>query len=204
MKTKLFHKGHDVPVEWRNAVSKANKGKRRAKNTEFKKGMEPWNKKYNTIKERTHSYYEANKEKLIERSKKYREANKDKVSECRKRYYRKNKEAISIMNRKEFSRTNDQSKKICLTHYSRGELPECCHDGCGITDIDVLTLDHVNDDGAEHRKSLPGNGRGLRLYRWIIKNEFPAGFQVLCWNHNVKKQCEKRRRDKAEKERCAA
>jgi len=51
---------------------------------------------------------------------------------------------------------------------------------CGETSIGFLGIDHVNGDGAEHRKSVPGN----QIYTWLRVNGFPPGFQVLCHNCN--------------------
>ena len=55
---------------------------------------------------------------------------------------------------------------------------KCVH--CGETNIAFLTVDHVNNDGAEHRRSIK-NGN-LRI--WLRKNNFPDGFQILCNNCN--------------------
>jgi hypothetical protein len=58
---------------------------------------------------------------------------------------------------------------------------------CGESTHEFLQLDHVNNDGAEHRKSVFGGrktGSGRTLYLWIIRNEFPGIFQVLCANCN--------------------
>ena len=60
---------------------------------------------------------------------------------------------------------------------------------CGETIKEFLTLDHINNDGAEHRRKIFGeNGRrcgsGRTLYLWIIRNNFPPIFQVLCSNCN--------------------
>ena len=55
---------------------------------------------------------------------------------------------------------------------------------CGETDPDVLVIDHINNDGANHRRQI---GRS-KIYEWLKKNGYPAGFQVLCANHNLKKQ----------------
>lgn len=57
---------------------------------------------------------------------------------------------------------------------------------CGETERDFLTLDHINQDGAVHRRQI-GNGRstsGTTMYRWLKRNNFPEGFQVLCYNCN--------------------
>jgi hypothetical protein len=57
---------------------------------------------------------------------------------------------------------------------------------CGETTQMLLTLDHKNNDGAEHRRQL-GGSRTLKLYRWIIDNNYPPMFQILCWNCNIGK-----------------
>jgi hypothetical protein len=56
---------------------------------------------------------------------------------------------------------------------------------CGETIQEFLMLDHIENDGAKHRKELgktKSSGKGL--YLWIIKNNFPPMFQVLCANCN--------------------
>lgn len=67
-----------------------------------------------------------------------------------------------------------QQRLTILKHYSQEKL--CCTK-CGVSDIRVLTLDHVNGGGhkqiRETHTSLP---------QWIINNNFPEGFQVLCYN----------------------
>lgn len=53
---------------------------------------------------------------------------------------------------------------------------------CGEKKLEVLTIDHVNNDGAKHRRQV---GAGSVLYAWLRKNGFPKdGFQVLCFNCN--------------------
>lgn len=55
---------------------------------------------------------------------------------------------------------------------------------CGEKEKAFLTIDHVNNDGAKHRKEV-----GTRLYHWLKNNEFPDGFQVLCMNCQWGKRC---------------
>lgn len=62
-----------------------------------------------------------------------------------------------------------------------GKPPRCAC--CGETRIPFLTVDHINNDGSAHRKQL-GN---KQIYRWLIRHNFPSGFQVLCWNCNITK-----------------
>ena len=51
----------------------------------------------------------------------------------------------------------------------------CCQE----TTYEFLTIDHINGGGRQHRISLNGN-----FYRWLNRNNFPGGFQVLCYNCN--------------------
>lgn len=43
-----------------------------------------------------------------------------------------------------------------------------------------LSIDHINNNGAQERKELPG----IKLYRNIIANNFPNTYQLLCYNCN--------------------
>ena len=52
---------------------------------------------------------------------------------------------------------------------------------CGITERAFLSLDHINNDGAKHKRECKLR-TGEQLYRWIVKNNFPPMFQVLCMN----------------------
>ena len=62
---------------------------------------------------------------------------------------------------------------------------------CGISEIIFLTLDHIAENGAAHRKELIGKGikqvHGYKLYLHLRADGFPAGFQVLCYNCNSAK-----------------
>lgn len=53
---------------------------------------------------------------------------------------------------------------------------------CGEEEIIFLTIDHINEDGNQHRKKE--KIIGSTFYRWLIKNNFPGGFQILCRNCN--------------------
>lgn len=56
---------------------------------------------------------------------------------------------------------------------------------CGETEIEFLAIDHINNDGAAHRRTQ--NLSGGHMYIWLIKNSFPEGFQLLCHNCNFSK-----------------
>ena len=52
---------------------------------------------------------------------------------------------------------------------------------CGETEKLFLSIDHINNDGAEHRRTHKLK-TGEQLHRWLRRNNFPSGFQVLCMN----------------------
>jgi hypothetical protein len=54
---------------------------------------------------------------------------------------------------------------------------------CGENEKAFLSIDHVNNDGADHKR-LNRLHTGEQMYRWIIRNGFPKGFQILCMNCN--------------------
>ncbi len=67
----------------------------------------------------------------------------------------------------------------CLTHYGNMN-PKCVC--CGISNYELLTIDHVNGGGNKHRKEI--GVRGSEFYRWLMANGMPDGYQVLCFNCN--------------------
>ena len=69
-----------------------------------------------------------------------------------------------------------------LYHYSNGKMKCGC---CGESNQKFLTLDHISGGGGEHRKQF-GNSKGV--YRNLRKNNFPEGYQVLCFNCNCGRQ----------------
>lgn len=92
---------------------------------------------------------------------------------------------------KDAARKNREITKLAaITYYSNGT--NCC-ERCKISDIDVLTIDHINQDGMNHRKengvvgkTTHGNVYGVSLASWLKKNKYPPGFRVLCFNCNIK------------------
>jgi hypothetical protein len=47
-------------------------------------------------------------------------------------------------------------------------------------------IDHIDGKGREHRMELFGtpNGGGPRFWAWLVRNDFPEGFQTLCGRCN--------------------
>lgn len=89
---------------------------------------------------------------------------------------------------REHDRSKLRRRKIeVLSVYANGD-PQCVL--CSERRLGALTLDHIKGDGSAHRRSFSGiNKGGLssgRLYLWLKKNDFPAGYRVLCSNCNWK------------------
>lgn len=75
------------------------------------------------------------------------------------------------------------AKQLDLIYSHYGRRCACPH--CTETNEYFLTIDHINGDGAEHRRQLGGSGH--KLYKWIIDNDYPNTIQLLCWNCNCGK-----------------
>lgn len=69
---------------------------------------------------------------------------------------------------------------------------KCAWSNCEVCDPDVLMLDHVKDDGARARRETPSLV-GDKIYRFIKNAGYPSDYQVLCANHNLKKEILRRK-----------
>lgn len=114
----------------------------------------------------------------------YREKNREKI---RIKNKERNQKFRSIQSNRlrlnEKSREYDKQIKIeVFMHYSNGTMKCAC---CGENYLEFLSIDHINNNGSKHRKEL--DGPGTKLHRWLKKNNYPEGFQVLCMNCNFAK-----------------
>lgn len=72
------------------------------------------------------------------------------------------------------------NKALVMAHYGHGKC--CC---CDANRLDFLTIDHVDGNGAEHRREYANtNFSGEKFYLWLINSNFPPGYQALCFNCN--------------------
>lgn len=55
---------------------------------------------------------------------------------------------------------------------------------CGETILQFLTIDHIDGGGNKERKCLGSNPGGSAIIRRIVRQGYPDGLQVLCWNCN--------------------
>lgn len=87
-------------------------------------------------------------------------------------YYYRNKELIAI---RSIQYRKNRRLKV-LKAYSNGEIKCAC---CGEKEYEFLSIDHIDGGGRKHRAEI-----GPNIDRWLIKNNFPQGFRVLCQNCN--------------------
>ena len=95
---------------------------------------------------------------------------------CVKEYRTKNREKITASQRSREARF----KAKAIAAY--GGQCACC----GETEFAFLTFDHVNNDGAEHRRSR--KQYATHMARWAALHGYPKSLQVLCANCNMAKQ----------------
>ena len=72
-----------------------------------------------------------------------------------------------------------EQRQSVFKHY--GVVCACC----GEKEPLFLTIDHINNDGYLHRKGKDTSHNNI--YYWLIKNNYPVGFQTLCMNCNTGK-----------------
>jgi len=111
------------------------------------------------------------REETLEREKQRRILNPERGHQRFKKWRKKNPEKVAIIS----ARCQSKLKTEVLTHYANGEL-KCVI--CGEKRFACLTLDHINNNGNEHRKEI-GN---VNMYRFLRAQKYPDGFQVLCMN----------------------
>lgn len=66
-------------------------------------------------------------------------------------------------------------RRQVIRHY--GGMCDCCSEDR----FEFLALDHINGGGEQHRLEV---GSGAHMISWIIANNYPPIFRVLCHNCN--------------------
>ena len=137
-------------------------------------------KNYDDNKER---YHIQNKEyrsrpSSKQRKKEYEKENPERVKKWKRTEYLKNIERYRSSHKTHRETVLKEYKKIVISHYSKNKM-ECKL--CKVKGLDFLNIDHI-----EGRKKMGHSGsvRGIKLYAFLKKNNFPEGYQVLCWNCN--------------------
>lgn len=133
---------------------------------------------------------------------------------CEKRYgqspagrettRRKNATPATKARKKEWKKRNpnhgrerDYIQRLAIIEFYGGK----CLD-CGISDVDVLTLDHLEGGGQLHRRNTnSGHKGGSGLYHWVWKfiskdKKPPMNLELVCRNCNWKRHLKKVRENK--------
>jgi ferric-dicitrate binding protein FerR (iron transport regulator) len=135
-------------------------------------------------------YRERNREAYNQRMRDWREANREK-SRVHAREWRNRKlaeaspeeqAAIRAAEALKTKRNQDRRKDQVFAAYG-GYRCACC----GESERMFLSIDHVNNDGNVERKSGAYRSSGTAFYLWLVKQQFPPGYQVLCMNCQIGK-----------------
>lgn len=108
---------------------------------------------------------------------------------CRAMRYEKSKQSplfkdVVIRHREASKRAGIKRRKQIFDAYKSGPIVMCACPGCGVVIDEFLSIDHINGGGNKHRNGGP---QKVNIYSWLRKNNFPAGFQILCMNCNTAK-----------------
>ena len=118
----------------------------------------------------------------------YHQLHREKLNEQHRLWYAKKfkgrKRVYNKMysdNHREERRARDRERRQAikldlLGHYSNKTMG-CVQ--CGFSDMKALSIDHIKGGGNAHRKIT---GEGINFYRWLRRNNYPEGYQVLCMN----------------------
>lgn len=79
----------------------------------------------------------------------------------------------AIKRHQEMSDNAKRQRLLCIEHY--GGKCDCC----GEKRYEFLAIDHINGGGGKHRKQI-----GNHTVAWLVRNNFPDGFRILCHNCN--------------------
>lgn len=135
------------------------------------------------------AWKDANVERVAKKNREWQIANPERTKAAQKRWLERNpgeaKRRTALWRAENRDRAlkaqRDANKKLKDAAYAAygGYRCSCC----GETTEAFLSIDHVNNDGAEHRRQVDRR----KIYKWLAKNGYPEGFQVLCMNCNFGK-----------------
>ena len=93
-------------------------------------------------------------------------------------------EGVTLSYRREYRQQYYRDIKNEVFAAYGGSVCKCC----GVTALEFLSIDHINNDGAAHRKEVNGNSQdGRNILYWLKNHGYPPGFQVLCHSCNFAK-----------------
>lgn len=155
-----------------------------SKLTETKEWRREYMKKWRFLHpEKERKYQKESNKKRKEYHAKWYQEHKEEYRPIRQKYYIERKDYFKRKAREWYDRNKERKakqwkkKRLKVINHYGGECV-CCKEG----QIEFLALDHVNNDGKQHRAGIK-----INIYDWAIKNNFPKNLQVLCHNCNLAK-----------------
>ena len=132
-------------------------------------------------KQRRDIWYHNNREVQLKLKRAYWVKHRSRMRMLAHQCYNENRDLIKAKTRKYYQSWKYYNKFCVVFHYSNGEM--CCK-FCGENIFELLTLDHINNDGMKQRGLL---GSGTHIYTKLRKLGYPIGIQILCYNCNCVK-----------------
>jgi hypothetical protein len=125
-------------------------------------------------------YVNNNRPEVYARQRIWRQANIEHVRDLGLKQYYKHKDEpkYKINGAKRAKIYLAEIRLEMLEHY--GYSCACC----GESNPKFLTIDHLNEGGNKHRKELGGT---IPFYCFLKRNNYPSGYQTLCFNCNIAK-----------------
>ena len=146
--------------------------------------------------EHRRSYHQARKEEGTKGRATYCRSHTEEQRRWKKTYYQTHKDDIRESKKTHYLIHKKEVRERQKAYYASLRVEAFNHYGwvcvkCGEANTDFLTLDHVNDGGAQHRRRF-----GPVLYLWAKENGYPPALQAMCYNCQWVKEL-RRRRDSA-------
>jgi hypothetical protein len=135
-------------------------------------------------------YRERNRERYNQRMRDWREGNREQ-SRLLSRESRNRKiangtpEEVAALRASESAKTKRNQNRCRDQVFAAYGGYKC--NCCGESEPMFLSIDHIDNNGAEERRSGLYAGSGIGFYMWLRKSGFPSGYQVLCMNCNTGK-----------------
>ena len=135
------------------------------------------------------AYKEANRQKLREADRLWKAKNPERAKAAQDRWRAKNPGLAA--KRTAAWRAANREQALKAQRLSGRKLKDAAYAAyggyrcacCGETIEAFLSIDHVNNDGAHHRRLVDRR----KIYKWLARNGYPKDFQVLCMNCNFGK-----------------
>jgi len=112
-----------------------------------------------------------------EHAKEWNQNNKDRMNQLKKVWRQNNRDKVNQSQRESHRQLNDE----VIDAY--GGKCACC----GETRKEFLSIDHIDGNGNKQKKEI-GVRTSQEFYCWLKQNNYPEGFQVLCFNCNCGKR----------------